>query len=147
MGIGRGGGGISREPGIAVPKFVNVVNLLIQHRQDLSLTDTQFVRIIAIKRALDSANAPLMRRVDSVQRLFKGGSLRFGNPSRARRDSLAEARATILETQAGIRDNIATWREKALAILSSMQIAKAQEFEDKAERAIAEEEKGKDRGG
>ena len=131
MGVGRGhGGGISRYPGITVPQLANAVNLLVAHRLDLSLTDTQFVRIIAVKRGLDFANAPLVRRVDSVQRLFKGGGLMFGNPSRARQDSLAEARATLLETQAAIRDNIAEWREKALALLSPVQVAKAQELED-----------------
>src|SRR4051812_31912975 len=60
---GRGpGGGMSREAGVQVPKYVNAVNLLIEHRQELSLTDSQFVKLIAAKRALDSTNAPLLRK-------------------------------------------------------------------------------------
>src|SRR5580765_1032894 len=97
-GLGRGGGrggfgrgaGVQRAPGVEVPQVVNVVNLLVEHRQDLALTDTQFTRVIAIKRALDSTNAPLMRKLDSVQRLFKNGPL-FSNGSPERRDSLTEA--------------------------------------------------------
>ena len=92
-GGGKEGGGIARDAGIAVPKLVNAVNLLVEHKQDLALTDTQFVRIIALKRSLDSTNAPLMRRVDSVQREFKGGAMLLGNPSPARRDSLAIGRS------------------------------------------------------
>jgi hypothetical protein len=140
--MGRGGS-IARESGITIPKLVNGVNLLIENRQALALSDTQFTRIIVIKRTLDSTNAPFMRRLDSLQHLFKGGSLLFGNPSPARRDSLAEAHGVVTETQGVIRDNISVWRDKAFALLSSMQLTKAQELEDKAERAIAEETKGK----
>ena len=141
------GAGISRDPGVSVPRLVNGVNLVVEHRQELALTDTQFVRVIGIKRALDSANAPLMRRIDSVQRLFKGGSLVFGNPGRAHRDSVAEAHAVIAETQAGVRQNIAEWRDKAWALLAPKQAAIAEELEAKAERALADDARGKGRGG
>jgi hypothetical protein len=146
-GVGRRGpGSIAREPGIAVPKLVNAVNLLVENRQVLALTDTQFVRIIAIKRALDSTNAPQMRKLDSIQHLFKGGSLVFGNPSPERRDSLVQARGAILDIQGTVRDNIAASRERAFALLSSPQSAKARELEDKAEKAIADAEKEKEKG-
>ncbi|HEY5061203.1 MAG TPA: hypothetical protein VII52_06680 [Gemmatimonadaceae bacterium] len=146
-GGGKEGGGIARDAGIAVPKLVNAVNLLVEHKQDLALSDTQFVRIIALKRSLDSTNAPLMRRVDSVQRVFKGGSMLLGDPSPARRDSLAIGRSIIVQTQVGIRDNISAWRDKAYGLLSATQADKAQEFEDKAQRAIADEEQGRGRRG
>ena len=146
-GGGRDNGGIARDAGIAVPKLVNAVNLLVEHKQDLALSDTQFVRIIALKRSLDSTNAPLVRRVDSVQRVLKGGSMLLGNPSPARRDSLAIGRSVILQTQVGIRDNISAWRDKAYGLLSATQATKAQEFEDQALRAIADEEHGRGRGG
>jgi hypothetical protein len=147
-GGGRGGkgGGIARDEGLAIPKLVNGVNLLIEHRQEMTLSDTQFVRIIAIKRALDSTNAPLMRKLDSVQHLFKGGSIVFGDASPERRDSLTQAHGLIVDTQGRVRDNISDFREKAFALLSVMQQAKAHELEDKAEKAIAEEQKEKGRG-
>lgn len=148
-GLGRGGrgGGIAVEPALVIPKLVNGVNLLIEHRQDLALSDSQFKRIIVVKRSLDSTNAPLMRKLDSVQFLFKGGGLRFGSESPARRDSLAEARAMIAETQVAIRSNISDAHEKVYAMLSFTQVTKAQDIEDKAEKAIADEAKGKGRGG
>jgi hypothetical protein len=142
-GRGRGGRGVgnpAREEGFAVQRPVNPVNLLIEHRQELTLTDTQFVRVIAIKRALDSTNAPLMRRIDSVQRLFKGGKPIFSDPSPARRDSLAEGKSAVQEMLVGVRENISDGREKAFALLSGQQAAKAQEIEAKAAKALEDEE-------
>ena len=57
---GRGQGSLAREAGIQIPKYVNSVNLLIEHRQDLALTDSQFVRLIVMKRTFDSTNTPLL---------------------------------------------------------------------------------------
>src|SRR5689334_4620287 len=76
---GRGGGNIARESGIQIPKYVNGVNLLVEHRPELALSDSQFTRIIAIKRALDSTNAPLVRKLDSVQHLFRSGTPMFSS--------------------------------------------------------------------
>ena len=136
---GRGGGNMTREAGILIPKYANAVNLLIQHRPDLALTDSQFTEIIAMKRALDSTNAPLVRKLDSVQHLFKSGVPIFSSPSAERRDSLSNARVLVSQTVGTIRDNIGTWRDKAFAALSPTQIVKAQDIEDKAEKAAAEE--------
>lgn len=149
-GMGRGGRtpSIAHEDALQIPKIVNGVNLLIEHRQELALTDSQFKRIIFIKRGLDSTNAPLMRSLDSVQHLFKGGGIRFGSPSAAQRDSLAEAHAMVSATQVAIRSNIADWHDKAFSVLSFTQMTKAQAIEDKEAQAIAEEAaKGKGRGG
>lgn len=154
MGGRGGGGGFGRgksindthEPALAVPKYVNPVNMLIEHRQELTLTDSQFVRVVAVKRGLDSANAPLDRRLDSLQRLFKGGGPLFGDASLERRDSLASARAVVQETMSGVRDNVSTAREKAYGLLSFTQRGKAQELEDKAEKAIVDDAQRSGRG-
>jgi hypothetical protein len=134
FGRGRASGKMTIDPGIEVPKVVNPVNLLVENRTALELTETQFTRIIAIKRTLDSTNAPLMRRVDSVGRLFKKGPI-FADPSAARRDSLAAAHAVVRESIAGVEDNIADGKDKAYAVLTSAQIAKAEQIEDKARKA------------
>ena len=136
---GRGNGSMSRESGIQIPKYANGVNLLIEHRPELALTDSQFTRIISIKRSLDSTNAPLMRKLDSVQRLFKSGTPIFSSPSAAHRDSVSEARTFVGETVGTIRDNIVTWRDRAYATLSSTQLGKARELEERAEKAAADE--------
>jgi hypothetical protein len=138
---------IARDVGIVIPKQLNTVNLLIEHRQELVLSDSQFKAIIAVKRGLDSLNAPLNRRLDSLQRLFKGGSILFGAASPEHRDSIFTARAVVAETQAELHQNISVWRDKAYLGLSSTQAAKAGEIEDKAQRAIADESKGRGRGG
>jgi hypothetical protein len=121
------------------------VNLLIEHRQDLALSDSQFVRIIAVKRTLDSTNAPLVRKLDSVQRVFKAGIPIFSTPTAERRDSLAEARSLVIETIGTLRDNVAAARERAGAVLSSTQLTKAREIEEKAERAVLDENQRNER--
>jgi len=137
--LGPGRGGITREPGIQIPKYANGVNLLIAHRPELALSDSQFTRIVAFKRSLDSTNAPLMRKLDSVQHLFKSGTPIFSSPAPERRDSVASARALVGEAVDMIRENIVTWRDKAYATLSSTQLTKARELEEKAEKAAEEE--------
>jgi hypothetical protein len=63
----------------------------------------------------------------------------FSTPSAQRRDSLAEARSLIIEVIGSIRDNVGAARDKAYGFLSASQVTKAQELEDKAERAVLEE--------
>lgn len=133
-------GNIEREPGLVVPKQANAVNLLIEHRQDLALSDSQVAKIAVIKRALDSTNAPLTRKLDSLQRVFRGGPI-FSEPTPAHRDSLAEAHAVMLEATGVIRDNISAARERAFALLSPSQVTKAHDLEAAAEKAIEEENK------
>jgi hypothetical protein len=131
--------GIKRESALDVPKLVNPVNLLIIHRQELTLSDSQWKNLLSMKRALDSTNAPLMRRLDSVQSLFKGGML-FGDQSREHRDSLAEARLTVKQTTADLEDNYGTARDRAFALLDALQSSRATDLIDKAEKEIADEE-------
>lgn len=141
-GFGRGGRapGIAREPGLTIFKPVNMVNLLIEHRQDVALTDSQFKQVITLKRTLDSTNAPEMRRLDSLSRLFRGGRPIFSTPSRARRDSLVEARSVMRESIAIIDDNNATARDRAYTLLEAPQLAKARTIQSDAEKALAESE-------
>jgi hypothetical protein len=145
-GFGRGGGGrgrgggsaLPRAPGIDVPQLVNAVNLLVQHRPELALSDTQFTKVIAIKRSLDSTNAPFMRKLDSVQRLFKNGPV-FSEGSQERKDSLTEARSLVRDVTASIRENNASGRDKAYGLLSSKQLDQAHALEAAAEQQIADD--------
>ncbi|HXT16025.1 MAG TPA: hypothetical protein VN706_10385 [Gemmatimonadaceae bacterium] len=138
-GRGRGIGKIAHEPGIDIPRQVNPVNLLIAHRQELALSDSQFMHIVALKRTLDSTNAPLMRRLDSVQHVFRGGLI-FSEQSREHRDSVADARMFVKGTSAELHDNYLAAREKAFGELNATQYAKAVDLEASAEKAIADEE-------
>jgi len=136
---GRGAGSLARDAGLQVPKYVNVVNLLVEHRRDLALSDSQFVTLVALKRTLDSTNVPLLRKLDSVQRVFKSGIPMFSSPSAARRDSIAEAKSFVSETLGAVRDNIGAARQTAYGSLSPTQLSKAREIEGKAEQAAAAE--------
>lgn len=140
---GRGVGKLAREPGLEVPKQVNAINLLIEHRPELGLSDSVFARVIVLKRSLDSTNAPTMRRLDSLARLFRGGLPIFSDPSPARRDSLAEAKGLMRELTAVIHDNISSARDKAYGLLDEQQLVRAQAIEAKAEKAIEDEGKKK----
>jgi hypothetical protein len=134
-GLGRGKiGTIAREPGIDIPKTVNPINLMIEHRQELVLSDSQFKKVIAIKRALDSTNAPLVRKLDSVEHVFKKAPL-FSQPSAERRDSLADARLLVKGTITDIEQNISEARDKAYALLSASQLVTAGQIEEKARKA------------
>lgn len=141
--FGRGmPGKLVIDPGIEAPTIVNPVNLLIENRTALALTPSQFKSVIAIKRQLDSINAPLARRIDSVRRVFKPGPV-FAEPTRQRRDSIAEARAFVRELAADIEDQIAEAREKAYELLTESQVAKAEQIEEKARRAAATPARGR----
>lgn len=143
-GLGRSGLG-SREPEVVVPKQVNPVNLLIEHRQELALSDSQFAHIVVIKRALDSTDLPLLRKMDSVQRLFKKAPL-FSDPSPARRDSIAEGRGLVRDASAALRENIGEARARAFELLSAEQQPKAEQLAAAAEKALAEDESSTGRG-
>jgi hypothetical protein len=118
------------------------VNLLIEHRQELALSDTQFVRVLHIKRALDSTNSPLMRKLDSVSRLFKKSPL-FSEPSRQRHDSLAQADFLVKGTVIDVEQNIADAKDKAYALLSASQVGVAEQIEAKARKARAASGRGR----
>jgi hypothetical protein len=142
IGRGRVPSGLKREPGIDVPPVVNIVNIVVEHRQDLTLTDSQFVHVVAIKRSLDSTNAPLLRRIDSVSRLFKTFPL-FTQSTPEHRDSLNAGRAVVKEMTADIDDNIADAKDKVFALLSTPQKEKAEQLEDKARKASASAGRGR----
>jgi hypothetical protein len=140
-GFGRRIPGLTREPGITIEKPLNMINLLIAHRQEVALTDSQFKRVIVLKRELDSTNAPQMRKLDSVARVFRGGAPIFAEPNPARRDSLAEARAVVHDAVAIVADNNAGARDQAYAFLNEQQVIKAREIEAKAEKELEESRK------
>jgi hypothetical protein len=119
-----------------MPDPVNAVNLIIMHLRDLALPDTVVKRIVAIKRGVDSANTPLMRRFDSLQAVIRQLGTRV-----AYRDSVDDPRALIQRTVMDIRANVEPARGKAYSLLSPDQLDKAKGFEDAAERKYDEQEK------
>jgi len=129
-------GRLQRDMGITIPKIVNPVNILLERRLGVALNDTQFTKIVAIKRVLDSTNAPSQRRLDSLARLFKPRPI-FSSITDQRRDSIAEAHPVVLELVAAIRENISSARDSAYALLSARQLMTAQGLESVAEQAAS----------
>ena len=127
-------GRLSRDMGISIPKIVNPVNILIEHRLEVALNDTQFTKIIAIKRVLDSTNAPASRKLDSIARLYKPRPI-FSSITTERRDSIAQAHPVVLDLVAAIRENISSAADSAYALLSARQLATAQGLASVAEQA------------
>ncbi|HEY4304858.1 MAG TPA: hypothetical protein VGM82_10350 [Gemmatimonadaceae bacterium] len=141
-GIPRGAApSIKREPGLTIPKPVNMLNLLIEHRQDVALSDSQFKQVITFKRELDSTNAPQMRRLDSLSRLFRGGKPMFAETSPLRRDSLSRANNVMQQVVAIVGDNNAAARDQVYALLSETQLTKVKTIEAAAEKARADAER------
>ena len=127
-------GRLARDMGISIPAIVNPVNLMIERRLELALNDTQFTKVIAIKRALDSTNAPMSRKLDSIARLYKPRPV-FSAITQERRDSIAQAHPVVLDLVAGIRENISSATDSAYALLSAKQLSTAQGLVSVAEQA------------
>jgi hypothetical protein len=84
----------------------------------------------------------MLRRIDSVQRLFKTAPL-FQDPTQAHKDSLNAGKALVKEMTADIDDNIADAKDKVFALLSTPQKERAEQIEDKAKKAGASAGRGR----
>lgn len=146
-------GGVGQSPSapadlpnpLAVQRYVNGVNVILDHQAELALTDSQAIRINAIKRALDSTTVPLLKRVDSARSRFApvpGGS-------QSRRDSLVSTGTMIQGVMTAVRDSVHAARDRAFALLTPTQLTKALELQDTAQRDLDDEQRnaGRARGG
>jgi hypothetical protein len=127
-------GRLSRDMGITIPKIVNPINLLIEHRLEVALNDTQFTKIVAIKRVLDSTNAPMSRKLDSIARLYKPRPI-FSSITRERRDSIAEAHPLVLELVAEFGRTSPAPRTAPIPSCQARQLSHRQGLESVAEQA------------
>src|SRR5437868_3373098 len=77
------------EPTPVVP--VNVAKVIIENDKDMALTDSQRVQLVLIRTQLDSLNAPLFARLDSVRPSWRpaGG---LNDLSQEQRDQLVTQR-------------------------------------------------------
>lgn len=136
MAAGREFGQSSNDPLVSEARPVNNVSVLIQHKQQLALTDSQFVQLVAIRRTVDSVNFPLERRLDSLVRVQRSASSAFRRlPADTARHLRDVARSTLDELAANMRP--AT--DRAHALLTDRQIQMAAIFEQQA-RDIAEQQ-------
>jgi hypothetical protein len=130
MAAGREFGQSANDPLVSEARPVNNVSVLIQHRQQLALSDSQFVQLVAIRRAVDSLNFPLERRLDSLVRVEHNASSAFRRlPPDTARHIQDLARSTLDEIAANIRP--AT--DRAHNLLSDRQVETAAILERQAQ--------------
>jgi hypothetical protein len=135
MAAGREFGHSGDDPLLSEPRPVNMVSVLLQHRRELSLTDTQFVKLVALRRQLDSLNFPLERRLDSLLRVDRQASSGF---HRMPADTVRAMRDLAHSTLSALAANMRPATDRAHTLLTERQIQLASPFEDQA-RALAEE--------
>ena len=148
------GGGVesARHPAEApVPHTppVSEVTVALDHANELVLTDAQRFSLTAIRRGLDSANAPLRVRLDSLN-----PSQRPVNPrdlSQEQRDAIRVRRAAAEAIMKDFEANNAAVRPRVFALLTEEQRKRVTELTEEihkrdAERLRAEWESGERRG-
>lgn len=122
--------------------MVNVVDLMLTHRSELELADSQVTRLQQIGATHDSANAPLRARLDSLR-----GERGAGDAGDADRSAMRERFQGMRDTFASMRDHDQAARKDAYAMLTKDQKKKAERLEDDARKSMGDDWRRSGRGG
>ncbi len=158
-GGGEGGARGERQGGgeAAPQRPVNVPALVLDHAAELTLADSQRVRLQAIRHTLDSADAPLLVRLDSLRPTSR--PINPSDVSQEQRDEMASRRAALKDVMEGLRENHAVARKATMDLLAPAQQQRAaaleqnalkeakQRAEDEGRRGEGGERGGRQRGG
>lgn len=136
MAAGREFGQSKNDPLISEPRPVNVVSVLIAHRQQLSLSDSQFAQLVVLRRGLDSTNFPLERRLDSLLRVEREASASF---RRLPTDTVRQMRDLARSTLDALAANMRPATDRAHNLLTEQQMTLASRFEEQARQAAEEQ--------
>jgi hypothetical protein len=123
------------KPASIVP--VSVAKAVLETDKDMALSDSQRVQITQIQRQLDSANAPLLARLDSVKPNWRpaGG---LSDLSQEQRDELVARRNQHEAIIAEIAPNVAKANERVMALLRPEQRDRANKLEKNARKRAEE---------
>jgi Spy/CpxP family protein refolding chaperone len=125
----------SGKPAPVVP--VNVARTVIEHQQDLELTDSQRTQIVLIQRRLDSTAAPLLKKIDSLKPTWRpAGGINDLSPDQ--REQLIALRKAQFEVIDSLTPSFTKAREQVMTVLNPEQRERAAKLE-KNERKRAEE--------
>ena len=125
----------SGKPAPVVP--VNVARAVIEHQQDMELTDSQRTQIVLIQRRLDSTAAPLLKKIDSLKPTWRpAGGINDLSPEQ--RDQLVALRTAQFAVIDSLTPTFAKARDQVMAVLDPEQRERAAKLE-KNERKRAEE--------
>ena len=140
--VARAQGGANKDntpfagrPASIVP--ISLAKVVMDNEKEMVLTETQRVQIVLLQRQLDSANAPLLAKLDSVKPTWRpaGG---LNDLSEEQRRQLVEHRQRHEATMAQLAPAAAAAREKVMTLLDKQQKERAAKLEKNARKRAQE---------
>jgi hypothetical protein len=126
---GSGGGGSARDRGgLVLP--ASAAAIALDHATELSLAEGQRGALESIRRAVDSANAPLRAQLDSLRPSQRPVNSR--DMSEEQRQQMRARRTAVAAVVARMRDNATAARERTLAVLTPEQRVRVEALESEA---------------
>jgi hypothetical protein len=116
---------------------VSIAKAIIDSDKDMALTDSQRVQLTLIQRQLDSVNAPLLKRLDSLKPTWRpaGG---LNDLSQEQRDELVAKRQAQIAVVEAMTPHFAKARERVMALLRPEQQDRANKLEKNARKRAEE---------
>jgi hypothetical protein len=116
---------------------VSVARAVLDGEKDMALSDSQRVQLQLIQRQLDSVNAPLLARLDSLKPTWRpaGG---LNDLSQEQRDELVALRKAQIAVVEQITPNFVKARERVMALLRPEQQDRANKLEKNARKRAEE---------
>jgi hypothetical protein len=113
---------------------VSLAKVVLEHDdKDMALTDSQRVQLRLVQKQLDSVNAPILAKLDSIKPTWRpAGGLNDLSPEQ--RDRLVEYRKAHDELIEKLVPNAAASREHAMALLGKDQQERAAKLEKDARK-------------
>ena len=136
QGVRRDNSPFAGKPAPTAP--VSVAKAILAHdNKDMALSDSQRVQLALIQRRLDSASAPLMRRLDSLRPTWRpaGG---LGDLSQEQRDELIARRTAQTAVIDSLTPTFVKAREQVMAVLRPEQKERAAKLEKEARKRAEE---------
>ena len=126
------------KPGPIAP--VNVARTAIEHERDLKLTESQRTQIAQIQRRLDSAAAPLLKKLDSLRPTWRpaGGSNDLTPEQREQIATLRAAQAAVVDS---LTPTFTKARDEVMALLEPKQKERVAKLERQARKRAEEQSK------
>jgi hypothetical protein len=135
QGLRRDNNPFAGKPAPVAP--VNVARTVIEHEQDLALTDSQRTEIVLIQHQLDSAAAPLLKKIDSLKPTWRpAGGINDLSPEQ--REQLVSLRKAQFEVIDSLTPAFAKARDRVMTVLTPEQRDRAAKLEKNARKRAEE---------
>ena len=135
QGLRRDNNPFAGKPAPVAP--VNVARTVIEHEQDLALTDSQRTEIVLIQHQLDSAAGPLLKKIDSLKPTWRpAGGINDLSPEQ--REQLVSLRRAQFEVIDSLTPAFAKARDRVMTVLTPEQRDRAAKLEKNARKRAEE---------